>query len=291
MSFQITEWFVQQYKANVISLYQQRGSKLRGKVREEALTGKQHFFERLGATAAVKRTTRHSDTPIVDSPHSRRMVTLVDYEWADLVDQQDKIRMLVDPSSEYAQNAAAALGRAYDDEVIAAFDADAKAGETGSETVTFANDNAGDLDFTAAALTLANIIAVKQKLDDLDIPEDGRYLLVTPSAIAQLLKQSSAPNVSSADYNSVKALVRGEINSFLGFEWITSTRLPKLAGNQRNCFAWHRDSMGVAMGKDIMVRISERIDKSYAVQVYACGTFGATRIQNGVVRFKIDEDN
>src|SRR3990167_11173338 len=147
MSQQIDQARVSQFKSNVTALYQQNGSKLKGKVREETLVGKQHFFERLGATAAVKRTTRHTDTPQVDSPHSRRMVSASDFEWADLVDQQDKLKMLIDPQSDYAVNAAKALGRAYDDEVIAAFDGLVYSGETGATTITFANDSpAGDLD-------------------------------------------------------------------------------------------------------------------------------------------------
>jgi hypothetical protein len=292
MSQQIEVARVLQFKANVLNLYQQMGSKLKGKVREESVTGKAHFFERLGATAAVKRTTRHADTPQVDTPHTRRMVTMVDYEWADLVDDQDKIRLLIDPASEYARNAAMALGRAYDDEVIAAFGAAAKGGEDGSTSVAFTDEDAGDVDYSAAALTLANLLAVKKLLDDQDVPDDGRYILMPPSGFEQLLKQSTAPNVSSTDYNSVHALVKGDINSLLGFEFIRSTRLPLAAATEPYCFAWHRDSMGIAIGKDITTRISERDDKSYATQVYASMTMGATRIQgNGVVRFQIDNDN
>jgi hypothetical protein len=292
MSTQITTAFVQQYKSNVINMYQQMGSVLKGTIREESLTGKQHFFERLGATAAIKKTTRHGDTPLVDSPHSRRMVTLVDYEWADLVDQQDKIRLLISPDSEYAINAAWALGRAYDDEVIAAFDGTAKAGETGSTDVTFTSEAAGDHDFTGAAWTLANLLRVKKSLDDKDVPSDDRHILISPAMLEQLLKQSTTPNVTSSDYAAVKALVNGEINSFLGFQFHRTTRLPVPATNQRYGFAWHKNSVGVAMGKDITTKIGERSDKSYSVQVYVCGTYGATRIQGeGVVRFKILETN
>lgn len=287
MSQEITTAFVQSYKGNVIGLYQQKGAKLKGKVREESITGKQYYFERLGATAAVKRTTRHGDTPLVHSPHSRRMVTLVDYEWADLVDDQDKIRLLISPESEYAINAANALGRAYDDEVISAFDADAKAGEDGSTAVTFASEAAADLDFSAAAITVANMISLKRKLDDKDVDEDGRYIVISPAILDQMLRVTQ---VQSADYNTVKALVKGEINTFLGFEFIRTTRLPSPAANMRYGFAWHRDSMGVAMGKDITTKIDVLPGKSYATQVYVCGTFSATRIQGeGVVRFKVDE--
>jgi len=291
MSDQITTAFVQQYKANVINLYQQAGSKLRGLTRMETLVGKQHFFERLGATAAVKKLTRHGDTPLVNTPHSRRMVTLVDFEWADLVDIQDKIRLLINPESEYAINAAWALQRAYDSEVIFAFDGDVKTGETGSTTVTFANDSpAGDLNFEAAALTTPDLLNIKRKLDEKEVPPGDRFIIVSPPALEQLLKASTAPIAASSDYNTIKALVNGDLDTWVGFKWVVSTLLPSPAANKRYCFAWHKNSMGVAMGKDIQVDIGIRRDKSNSTQVYVMGTYGATRVQGeGVVRFKIDE--
>lgn len=285
MSQLITEAFVQQYKGNVITLYQQEVSVLRGLVREESLTGKQHFFERLGSTAAVKKTVRHADTPQVDSQHSRRMVSLADYEWADLVDQQDKIRLLISPESEYAINGAKAMKRAFDLEVIAAFDADAFAGEQGATVVPFASDNIGDVDPSAADIVLADILAVKSAFDNADIPDEGRVAVVTPDAIGQLLQQTA---VTSSDFNTVKALVRGEIDTWLGFTWKKTTLLPTVpADTDRYCFFFHRDSMGCAIGKDMMTRISERGDKSYAVQVYLCQSLGATRTQKGVYRMRV----
>jgi len=118
MSVQITTAFVEQYKSNVFHLAQQKGSRLRDAVRTETVVGKAHFFERIGSTAALKRTSRHSDTPRVDTPHSRRKVTMDDYDWADLIDNEDKVRMLISPSSEYAQAGAWAMGRAMDDAII-----------------------------------------------------------------------------------------------------------------------------------------------------------------------------
>ena len=75
---------------------------------------KNAFFDQVGVATAVKRTTRHADTLQVDTPHSRRRVSLVDYEYADLIDNQDKVRTLIDPTSSYAIAAAYALGRAVD---------------------------------------------------------------------------------------------------------------------------------------------------------------------------------
>ena len=101
MSIQITTSFVEQYSSNVAMLSQQMGSKLRTSVDVENITGKNSFFDQVGVTAAQIRTSRHGDTPQIDTPHSRRRLSLADYEWADLVDDVDKVRMLVDPTSSY----------------------------------------------------------------------------------------------------------------------------------------------------------------------------------------------
>lgn len=91
MSTQITTAFVQQFSANVTLLAQQTGSMLRNAVNVETVKGEKAFFEQIGKAAAVQRTSRHGDTPLVDTPHSRRMVTLTTYEWADLVDDAEYI--------------------------------------------------------------------------------------------------------------------------------------------------------------------------------------------------------
>ncbi len=103
MSNQITTAFVQQYSSNVQMLSQQMGSYLRSAADVETIVGKNAFFDQVGKTTAVLRTSRHSDTPQIDTPHSRRRVSLGDYEWADLIDNADKVRLLIDPTSSYAK--------------------------------------------------------------------------------------------------------------------------------------------------------------------------------------------
>jgi hypothetical protein len=103
MSNQITTAFVEQYSSNIQMLSQQKGSLLRDKVRLETVVGKNAFFDQVGSVTATVRTSRHSDTPQVDTPHSRRRVSLVDYEFADLIDDLDKVKMLADPTSSYDQ--------------------------------------------------------------------------------------------------------------------------------------------------------------------------------------------
>ena len=85
MSTQITTAFVNQYSQNVSLLSQQMGSLLRNSVRTETVNGEKGFFEQIGSGVAQARSSRHSDTPLMDTPHARRMVTMTDYEYADLL--------------------------------------------------------------------------------------------------------------------------------------------------------------------------------------------------------------
>ena len=272
MSSQITTAFVQQYSANVQLLSQQMGSLLRDKVRVESVVGKNAFFDQVGSVTAVQKTSRHSDTPQIDTPHARRRVSLSDYEFADLIDNQDKVRMLIDPTSTYAQAAAYAIGRAMDDVIISAALGTAFTGETGSTSTS----NANTIAHGSAGLTIAKLRTAKQTLDLNSVdPSIPRYIIVGPKQITDLL---GTTEVTSSDFNTVKALANGEINSFLGFNFIVSNRL-SLDGTTRSCIAYAQDGIALAVGKDVTARIDERSDKSYATQVYYCATFGATRME------------
>lgn len=125
-------------------------------------------------------------------------------------------------------------------------------------------------------MTLAKLREAKYILDNADVdPSIPRVLVVSPKQIQDLLADT---NVTSSDYNTVKAMVQGEINAFMGFTFVTSTRLG-LSGSTRTCFAYAVDGLLLAVGKDLHVRIDERPDKSYATQVYAAMSIGATRME------------
>jgi len=276
MSSQITTAFVEQYSANIQMLSQQMGSLLRDKVRVESVVGKNAFFDQVGSVTAQLRVSRHADTPQIDTPHSRRRLSLADYEFADLIDQQDKVRLLIDPTSSYAQAAAMAMGRAMDDVLITAALGTASTGETGTGTETV---QTGVVKGTTG-LTVAKLISAKDLLDKADVdPSIPRHIIVGPEQLGNLLGDSE---VTSSDFNTVKALVRGELDSYLGFKFTVSNRLPK-TGNDRTCIAYAQDGLLLGIGKDISARIDERADKSYATQVYYCQTIGATRMEQAKV--------
>ena len=276
MSSQVTTAFVQQYSANVQMLSQQMGSLLRDKVRVESITGKNAFLDQVGSVTAVEKTSRHSDTPQIDTPHARRRISLSDYEFADLIDQQDKVRLLIDPTSSYAQAAAMAMGRAIDDVIISAALGTAYTGETGSTSTA----NANQIVHGSGGLTVAKLRTAKQTLDLSDVdPSIPRHIIVSPRQISDLL---NITEVTSADFNTVKALANGEINTYLGFNFIVSNRLA-LSSTTRSCIAFAQDGIALGIGKDVNARIDERADKSYATQVYYCMSIGATRMEEDKV--------
>ena len=275
MSVNVTTSFVEQYSANVQMLSQQMGSKLRGAVDVESIKGKQSFFEQIGKTTAQLRTSRHGATPQIDMPHSRRALTTATYEWADLIDDADKIRMLIDPTSSYAKAAAAAMGRAMDSVIIAAALGAAKTGVSGGTSTDLPSTQ--KIVYGSAGLTVAKLLSAKKILDENDVdPSVKRYCVVSPEQIEDLLNLTE---VKSSDFNTVKALAQGDINSFLGFEFITSNLLTADATPSRQVIAFAADGIKLGIGKDITAKISERDDKSYSTQVYYCMDLGATRME------------
>lgn len=298
MSFQITTAFVEQYKSNVMLLSQQKQSRLRAAVRQEMVTGKTAFFDRISATAARQRTSRHGDTPLISTPHSRRKVTLSDYDWADLIDDLDKVKMLIDPVSPYAQNALMAMNRTMDDVIIDALGGAAYSGVDGSTSVnnyasgecrlvdgdgTLVSAGSDHSDTTETALTIAKLLTCKELLDGAEVdPDRQRFFLTNAYNICQLLNTTE---VKSSDYNTVKALAQGQIDTFMGFKFIQSERLTANSTDSscKECYAFAGDAVVLAVGQDPVARITERDDKNYSTQVYYSMSLGATRVEGPAV--------
>jgi len=254
MSFEVTTAFVQQYSTNVALLLQQRGSRLRDSVTSNNYTGKAaKAVEQIGAVTAQARVTRHGDTPLISTPHDARWVFPTDYEWADLIDDQDKLRMLIDPTSPYAQNGAFALGRAMDDDIITAFFADAKTGENGTTTTAFDTANQ-QIAAGAAGLTIAKLREAKKILlgNEVDVDMDPLFMAVTAKQLDDLL---GTTEVTSSDYNTVKALVQGDVDTFMGFKFIHTERLGVDGSSNRRVAAWARSGMHLGIWNDINARV------------------------------------
>ena len=300
MSQHITVAFVDQFRNNVSHLVQQGDSRFTGKVRQETQKGKSQFFEQLGATAAVLRSSRHGDTPQIDSIHERREVRLNDYDWADLIDTLDDNKMLISPTSSYAQSAAMAFNRVKDQEVIAAATGSAFANKSGSgangtSATPLPASQKVAVDFGAApatnsGLTLSKLIEAKSILGKNEVPKGSKlYMVHSQQQLDDLL--INVNQVSSSDYAAVKALVDGDVSYFMGFEFIKTELLALDGGTDvRTCFAYEHNGLLLSLGQDFKARIAERTDKNHATQVYCNMSVGATRMQEKcVVQILADE--
>jgi hypothetical protein len=295
MSFQLTTAFVDQFGANLQLLSQQKGSRLRALVDSETVKGEQAFFDQLGPTVARLRTTRHADSPVVSTPHARRRVTMGDYDWGDLIDGVDKIRTLIDPESGYVKSGSFALGRSMDDVVIEAATGTAYTGPKGLTPVVLPNTQivGVQVGVTPAAntgLNVGKLIAAKSKFgkNEVEYNEGDLVMVVTQQQLDDLLNITA---VTSADYNTVRALVKGEIDTFMGFKFVRTQRcLLDTATDFRTCFAFVKDGIRIGLGQDIQSRVTERADKCFSWYAYACMTLGATRMEEAkVVSILCDE--
>jgi hypothetical protein len=171
------------------------------------------------------------------------------------------------------------MGRAMDDAIITAATAAADTGVAGATSVALpASQIIAEAGTTG--MTIAKLRQAKEIIDLADVdPSLPRHIIVSPKQITDLL---GTTEVTSSDFNTVKALAQGDINTFLGFNFIVSNRL-NVASSKRDCIAFVSDGIALAVGKDATARIDERADKGYATQVYYSAAFGATRMEEDKV--------
>lgn len=290
MSVNITTAFVEQYKANLMHLVQQKGSRLRGSVDEESVKGESAFFEQLGVTEAVDVTSRHMDTPRVDTPHERRRVTMSGKVWADLIDKEDEIRMLISPASKYAEAGAMAIGRAIDDIIIAAADGTAYTGRTGGTATSYDSSMTVDVQTRAPGvssadygLNVAKLLEAQERLQSNEVdPDEPKYIIPNARQIKSLLNDT---RITSRDYNDLLPLKTGKVVNYVGFTIIPTQRIGVDSNSDDKVLYWCKSGMKLAMGADIQTKIEERSDKNYSTQVWLHAHFGATRMEETKVGY------
>lgn len=282
--------FVNDYGTNLQLLAQQGLSRLRKTVTEQSFTGEgAAFMEQVGVASSQQRVTRHSDTPLNPIPMDRRWVYPKDFDTAELIDTVDKLRMIIDPKSAFAKAQAAALARQLDDEIIEAILGSNNTGKSGGTATTFDSNNL--VAEGGTGLTIDKLREVREQMEDNDVDFEMEevYAIITPKQRTQLWETTE---VTSSDYNTVKALAQGALGSFMGFNFVVSNRLlgaSKYSGsqtetsNQERALFYPKSGVGLGIWEDITARIDERPDKRYSHQVYARMSVGATRLEEAKV--------
>lgn len=241
--------FVAQFDAEVKQAYQGMEI-LKGATREKrGVVGSTHRFTKIGKGVAQVHTP-HADVTPMGIGYSTATATLVDYnapEYSDIF-QQQKINF--DERRELVMVTAGALGRRLDQSKIDAMDA---SGTANTVAVGVGANN---------AFNMGKIRQIGKQLDQLGVPSQDRHLAWSATAKEQLLGTTQA---TSSDFNSVMALVSGQIDTFYGFKFhLIDDRaeggLP-ITGNNRTLFAWHKMAVGTAIGMEPSTKIDWVADK------------------------------
>ena len=220
--------------------------KARGRLRDcvtirTGVVGDQYSFTRMGQGIANQKATQADVTPM-NVDHSRQTVTLQRWLAPEYTDIFDKDEVNFDEMSELAQTIGKALQRREDQLIIDAMNA-------GTYSATPSGPDQGlDIVTGGTGLTVDKVLEINERFQDLEIEDGEKYIAVTPKGLRDLLTD---PEVTSSDFNTVKALVRGELNTWMGMTWkILGTRteggLP--APSDQIAFAWHKASIGYAVG-------------------------------------------
>lgn len=246
MSRYLSDVAVTQFTNEVKQAYQ-GGGKLRPAVKiRTGVKGDTYKFNRMGKGLATQRPGPSSDVTPMDVDHVFKTATLTNWDASEYTDLWDKAEVLFDEVSELAMAISKALGRREDQLIIDVIDAEA----------TLAGTVSNDIGGTNSNMNVEKAVRASRFLNEQGVESTNRYIAVSAYGLEGMLSETQA---TSSDYNTVKALVQGEINTFVGFTWIvienrTEGGLP-LSGTDRKSFAWHKDAVGLAVGIDISARV------------------------------------
>lgn len=202
--------------------------------------GSTHRFQLAGRGVATPRMTQTDVTPMNRST-TTATATLTDWNAPEYTDIFDQAKVPFDEQQSLAITIAAAIGRREDQLILDAIDA-------ASTTLTTSTDVGG----TGTNLNTAKFRDAKKLLDTQGVPLKDRFFLAHAANIFGLLGDTTA---TSADFNTIRALVDGQIDTWLGFKVIQfedrdEGGIPK--PSTRTCYAYHGKMMG-AIGLGIGV--------------------------------------
>jgi len=234
MAQNVSTAFVTLFESEVKQAYQGEAL-LRGTMRTRSnVQGNTVKFPKIGKGVASVRVPQTDVTPL-NVTYSQVTLSLTDYIAAEYSDIFHQSHINFDERRELVEVVSKSIARRMDQICIDALDA-ASSPSTVATSVGGAGTN----------MNIAKLRAAAKALNENNVPSEDRYLLMHASQLDALLGETE---ITSADYAAVKALVRGEINTFMGFNILTmgdrdEGGLPK--PSTRTCYAWHKDSLGYA---------------------------------------------
>lgn len=269
-----------EFDSEVKQAYQGAG-KLRSTVTYRGgVVGDTYKFRTMGKGIAQQRGAPSSDVVPMDVTHAQPSATLTNWYAPEYTDIFDAAEVNFDEQRELAQVIAGAIGRREDQLIINAID----------DTASIAGTVSEDIGGTNSGLNVAKLRRASRYLNAKGVPNSDRYLIHHAISLDYLLDDAEA---ISADYNSVKALVNGEVNSYVGFKFVMLEDRDEggivAESSEGRCFAYHKQAVGHACGIDVRHEtnyIPEKVSW-LANGIIKCGSVG--RDANGIVEIEVVE--
>lgn len=290
----IPNHYTTQFDANWRHLVQQKNSRLREYVTLDSINGKEKSYNQIDTAAMALITDRSGDTRISDQALAKRWIRPQQYDTAKLIDEWDEqlLGEVVLPTSPIVQAHGAAYARTCDSVIISALGGTAFTGTTGTTSTALPASQKVAVNYvesgTAAnsGLTIAKLRRAKFILDANEVDEEEeRIIVVSAKQLQDLLRTTE---VTSADYNTVRALVDGAVNTFMGFKF-RRTQLLGLTSTVRSCYAYVKSGIVLAE-RGLKTHMDIRTDLSHSLQIRSVASLGATRMEEKkVVEIACDE--
>jgi len=250
MSISLSNAFVTLFDAEVKQAYQGKAMLVPAVRQRRGVEGSTVKFPKVGRGVATIRVPQTDVTPL-NVGFSTVTLTLSDFNAAEYSDIFSQAKVNFDERQELVQVVAGAMGRRQDQLILDALTAS-------STSLTVANSIGG----SNTNMNITKLREAKRLLDKGNVPPDGRHIIIHANGLSNLLSETS---VTSSDFNSVKALVQGEINTYLGFTFhVLGDRseggLVIDGSLDRSCFAFHKDAIGYGEG------IAMRTEINYIAQ-------------------------
>lgn len=252
MSISLSNAFVTLFDAEVKQAYQGKAMLVPAVRQRRGVEGSTVKFPKVGKGVATIRVPQSDVTPL-NVGFSSVTLTLSDYNAAEYSDIFSQAKVNFDERQELVQVVAGAMGRRQDQMILDALNAS-------STSLTVANSIGG----ANTNMNIAKLREAKRLMDKNNVPPDGRNIIIHGNGLANLLSETS---VTSSDFNSVKALVQGELNTFLGFTFhVLGDRseggLPIDGSLDRTCYAFHKDAVGYGEGIAMRTEINYIAEKT-----------------------------
>jgi hypothetical protein len=272
-----------QFDSEVLHEYQGMGSLRTTVTVRTGVVGDTYKFRAMGKGIATSRGMPQTDVTPMDVSHSLQTATLENWVAPEYTDIFDAAEVNFQERTELAQTIAGALSRREDQLIIDAFDASS----TYAGTVTTAIGGA-DTDLNPAKLRRAS-----RYLNAKGVPMAGRNIAIGALQLEALLGNTEA---TSSDFNTVKALVNGDINAFVGFSFkLIEDRDAEeggltVAAGIRDCYAYHTTSTGYASGIDPRTEVNYVPVKTSWLANGLLKAGAVVRNSNGLVKVQCDEN-